>query len=261
MTMPVSGLYRGDVVHKRLRPITHGLKYRVFSLLLDVSELAQISDGLKLFSYNKFNLLSLYDRDYGNGEELKSYLRDIAEESGHGDQVKRFFVLCYPRVFGYVFNPLTTYYGVDANGDVRLILYEVSNTFGGRQTYVLPAEPDEQGMVMQGCEKRLYVSPFNSERGSYTFHVTPPSEQLTIGILLRDEAGPLLRAHFHGHRQPLTDRSILDAVTRTGWLSVKIIVGIHYEALKLWFKGMRIKPRPATVVKHRITYMSRPIEK
>ncbi len=259
MTMPVSGIYMGDVVHKRLRPIVHGLKYRVFSLLLDVNDLAQISDRLRLFSYNKFNLLSLYDGDYGNGEDLKTYLGGIADESGKGSEIDRFFVLCYPRVFGYVFNPLTTYYGVDAAGDVRLIIYEVRNTFGGRQSYVLPAEPDEQGMVMQGCEKRLYVSPFNTERGSYTFHVTSPSEELTIGILLRDEAGPLLRAHFHGHRQPLTNRTIFNAVARTGWLSVKIIVGIHYEALKLWFKGMRMKPRPETV-KHRITYIAKPIE-
>lgn len=245
MKLPDGALYFGKVVHRRLRPCTHRLSYNVFAVLMDCANLDAMQRRLRLFSYNRFNLFSLYDRDHGDGTPIEGYLREIAENSGHGGKVTRFMMLCYPRIFGYAFNPLTTYFGLDENGRTRLIIYEVNNTFGERQTYVLPALPDKNGSVAQSCQKLLYVSPFNSNRGTYSFRATPIGAKLTLGIALRDEQGPLMLAHFRAEQSPLNDMGLMGALTRTGWMTVKVFAGIHYEAAKLWFKGVSLVPRPA----------------
>lgn len=239
-------LYVGDVVHSRLRPRRHKLRYSVFSILFDINGIDQLESRLRLFSYNRFNLFSLLDRDHGDGRPLKSYLHGIAESEGLGMDVENFLMLCYPRILGYVFNPLTVYFGVDQDGKIRLVIYEVNNTFGERASYVLPVNETDSGtggVIAQRCLKRLYVSPFNTEEGAYSFRVTRPDEKLTVGVALRDNQGPLLTAFFHGHRWELSDRALLRVLLRTGWMTVKVIVGIHLEAAKLWLKGLRPFPR------------------
>lgn len=240
-----SSLYQGTVVHKRLRPVTHKLAYKVFALLVDLDELHEIDRKLRFVSYNRFNMVSLNDRDHGRGLPLRDYLFGIANEAGFGDEIRRISMLCYPRVFGYVFNPLTTYFCLDSNNQIRLIVYEVNNTFGERMTYVLPAEQDSDGVVTQQTPKQLYVSPYNDVSGEYSFHVKNKDDHLTVGVSLADDDGPLLNAYFSGDSDKLTDRNVLQAVAKTGWMTVKVIAGIHYEALKLWVKGLRVVPRPA----------------
>ncbi len=253
------GLYIGAVVHKRLTPRHHALRYTVFSCLFDCSRLDSLSARLRLFSLNHFNLFSLHERDHTEGQSLNSHLSKIARESGHGRHVARFLMLCYPRVLGYSFNPLTIYYGLDASDRIRLMVYEVRNTFGECMTYVLPVEPSDDEIITQDCRKRFYVSPFNSVEGHYTFHATRPSEQITIGVAHKTESGPILKAHFRGDRLELSDANLIRALWRTGWMTAKVIVGIHYEALKLWIKGMRLVPRPSAP-RRAITYLEKPRE-
>ena len=247
-------LYTGTVVHKRLTPRRHALSYTVFSCLFDVERLDKLTSRLKLFSYNGHNVFSLFDRDHTDGRSLASYLAEVAQSSGRGEKISRFMMLCYPRVLGYVFNPLTVYFGLDSDDEIRLIIYEVNNTFGERRSYVLPAEPDATGIVSQACRKRMYVSPFNAVEGHYTFHATPLGDDLTVGVALKTDSGPVLKAHFRGTRSALTDAALLRALARTGWMTVKVMVAIHYEALKLWIKGLRPVPRPSGPQKA-ITYM------
>jgi len=244
MTDIENGLYIGSVVHKRLRPVRHALSYRVFSVLLDCDQLSKVSDALRLFSYNKFNLFSLYDCDHGDGTPLCGYLSDIANASDIDVQIQRFVMLCYPRVLGYAFNPITVFYGLDANDDVRVMIYEVNNTFGHRKSYVLPVAKSSGDLIAQACRKRLYVSPFNAETGSYRFAVTPPKDTLTVGVALRTDLGATMKAHFHGARQELTDKNLLKALMKTGWMTVKVTAAIHFEALRLWLKGLRVVKRP-----------------
>ena len=245
MNQASEALYIGTVVHRRLRPLTHKLRYRVFTVLFDCDRLEALDQRLRLFSYNRFNLFSLYDRDHGDGTPIRNYLGAIADRVTGGGDIARFVMLCYPRILGYVFNPLTVYFGLDADNRVRLVIYEVNNTFGGRQSYVLPAEPDKDGLIVQGCRKRLYVSPFNSGEGTYIFHATPLDDDLTVGVALKDDAGPLMKAYFRGRRTALTDANLLRATRRTGWMTLKVMAGIHYEAAKLWLKGLQPVPRPA----------------
>lgn len=246
MTAPQEGLYHGTVVHTRIRPVRHTLRYRVFAVLFDCDRIDALHQRLRLFSRNRFNLFSLHDRDHGDGTRIESYLRGLAERAGMATTVERFMMLCYPRILGYAFNPLTVYYGFDADGHVRVTIYEVNNTFGQRQTYVLPAAPTrEDGLIVQSCGKELHVSPFNAPGGTYAFHVTPPGEELVVGVSLRRADGPVMKAYFRGEREPLTDAALLRGLGLTGWMTVNVIVGIHWEALKLRLKGLRFEPRPA----------------
>ncbi len=248
MAKETAAIYAGTVSHTRMRPVGHRLSYRVFSLLLDCDRLDDLARSTRLFSHNRFNLVSLHDRDHGSGDgtPLTTYLRHLAEGTPHGRDVVRFKMLCYPRVLGYGFNPLTVYYGLDASDRIRLMVYEVNNTFGQRKTYVLPvSEGEDQEIISQKCAKELYVSPFNTVAGTYSFHLTKPDETLTLGVALKDEEGPLLKAHFRGARHPFGDAGLLRQLARTGWMSLKVIGGIHFEAARLWLKGMRLKPRPA----------------
>ena len=254
MTGAENALYLGAVTHKRLRPRTHKFSYNVFATLLDCDKLEETGKCLRLFSHNSFNLFSLYDRDHGDGSQLPQYLRDVALGSGVGDDILKFYILSYPRILGYAFNPLTTYYCMNKSGDVVLMIYEVNNTFGERQTYVLPVEQHKDGLVAQSCSKRLYVSPFNTDKGTYSFRVTSPASSLTVGIALRDETGPLMRANFHAQRSELSDKNLLGALARTGWMTVRVVIGIHWQAAKLWLKGISLMPRPAHG-SHEIAYI------
>lgn len=239
-----SAIYVGTVGHTRVRPRIHKLKYQVFSCLFDCDRLEETSRKLRLFSYNRGNLFSLHDRDFGNGGPIGDYLKQISHDAGMADEIERYSMLCYPRIFGYAFNPLTVYFGYDKAGDVSLIVYEVNNTFGERKTYVIRAGSNENGVIAQECEKEFYVSPFNATEGKYSFHVTPPGEELTVGVALRNQDGPILKAYFRGERHELSDTGLLKGLLRTGWMTVKVTAGIHIEAARLWMKGLRLVPRP-----------------
>ncbi len=155
-------------------------------------------------------------------------------------------LLCYPRVLGTVFNPLSVYFAYDANDRLTGVIYEVRNTFGERHSYVAPIREGELDVsgLRQERDKRFYVSPFNDLLQRYFFRVKPPGQEVAVRILQKDESGPLLSATFHGAHCPLTSAAILRAFIRIPFLTVTIIAGIHWEALKLWLKGLRLKPRP-----------------
>lgn len=252
-----TAIYDGVVVHKRLRPVRHVFRYHVFSLLIDCAEIDALDRRLRFFSYNRFNLFSLHDRDHGDGSPIAAYLARIAAAGGHRD-VKRFLMLGYPRVLGYVFNPVTIYFGLDGDERTRIMIYEVNNTFGERKTYVLPAEPDGDGAIEQSCRKRFYVSPFNPAEGRYRFHATPIGDALSVNIALADDNGPLMCGYFSGARIEIGDGALVRALLATGWMTVKVIAGIHFEALKLWLKGLRVVKRPPPPPP--VTYVASPWE-
>ena len=208
MTANRSGIFVGDVVHVRLRPVYHKLRYSVFSLLVDLEELERLDAQLRFFSRNRFNLVSLYDRDHGtaDGHSIRESIHELLEQSGFALQRWSISMLCYPRVFGYVFNPITVYFCRDTCGDLQVIVYEVNNTFGERRHYVVPVMRSDGGVCFHGCKKSMTVSPFNRCEGDYGFQVREPGDDVMVSVLYRDTSGPLLRALFAGERQPLSDR-------------------------------------------------------
>lgn len=237
-----SAIYAGAVVHARLRPRRHRLKYHVFSLLLDLDEIDELSRRLRLFGHNRSAVFSLHDRDHGSGEgSLKQWALAQVAAAGIRLQVPRISMLCYPRIFGYVFNPLTVYFCRDEEV-LKAVLYEVHNTFGEKRTYVIPVGGGDP-VVRQSCAKELYVSPFVPMECRYHFHLEPPEEGVLVAISETDETGLLLRASFAGQRQDLTDTTLRRALFAYPLMTIKVMGAIHWEALKLWLKGVPGVPR------------------
>lgn len=238
---PESGIYTGQVVHARLRPKKHRLAYKVFCLLLDLDQLEALDRRLKLFAFNRWGVLSFREKDHGDGGPLRAWVaRNLGAEGIVADGPIR--VLCYPAMFGYVFNPLTVYFCHGQDGALQAMIYEVHNTHQERHAYVLRAGEAEGGRVQHAAAKSFFVSPFMPMDCTYNFSILPPGEKVSIGIRETDGEGTLLTASFAGAYEPLTDRGLLRALLAHPLMTLKVSAGIYWEALKLVAKGFRIFP-------------------
>ena len=245
MSRFASRLYAGTVVHKRLMPKQHAFSYRVFALCLDVDEIDHLHRELKLFSRNRGNLLGFRDRDLGeaSGLPVGDKARAVLRASGLERFGARIELVCYPRVMGYVFNPLSVYFCRDKQEQIGAIIYEVTNTFGERKSYVIEAQGSEAAAFAQSCAKELYVSPYTGRTGTYSFHTIAPAERVLIGVALREEGQPVLKTHFRGERVELSDSAIVGMLARHPLMTLKVISAIHVEAARLWAKGVPLVPR------------------
>lgn len=245
MTAWISGLYPGVVAHRRTRPVVHALRYRIFQMLFDLDEIPAMANSLRLFSHNKFNLFSFHDRDHLTStnaplrDQVELYLADagIAIDGG------AIRVLCMPRLLGMVFNPISVYFCHRRDGTLAAMIYEVNNTFGQRHCYLLPASFAD-GAVRQECPKQFYVSPFFNLDMIYRFHVTRPGNAVSVAIHGVRDNETMITTSFTGTRQEVSDRSLIRAFLHHPLLALKVLGGIHWEALRLWRKGMRLQPRP-----------------
>jgi DUF1365 family protein len=242
----VSAIYRGTVAHRRLRPRQHALKYRAFWMLFDLDELPDLGRSMRLFSHNRFNLFSFYDRDHGGNsdEPLHAQVVSHLTQAGIVTDGGPIRLLCLPRILGYVFNPISVYFCHLRDGTLNAILYEVNNTFGQRHTYLIPVEPGAGRTIIQSCPKRLYVSPFNDMDMTYAFKVQPPTALVTVGVDASDPAGLMITTSLSGKRHDFTDAALAGTFLRHPLLTLKVIAAIHWEALLLWLKGMKITQRP-----------------
>ncbi len=250
MSQGASALYSGLVSHRRTRPRAHALRYRIFMLLLDLDEGPTLGRGLRLFGFDAPGLLSFQTRDHGDGSDtpLKAQVEQHLARAGIpcGGSVR---LLCMPRVLGGVFNPISVYFCHRPDGGLSAILYEVNNTFGDRHSYLIPVAAGAPGVaVRQSADKVFFVSPFMDMDLTYAFKVRPPGQgeedSVVVSIEVADAAGRLLSASFAGQRQPLDDRRLLAAWIGHPWMTLGVMGAIHWEALKIWLKGERIRPRP-----------------
>ena len=242
-----AALYFGDVMHARLKPMGHRFSYRVMSLLIDLDRLDEADRQSPLFAVNRAALYSFNEADHGerDGSSLRAYAQRCAAAGGIDLTGGRVLLLCYPRLFGYTFNPLSAYFCYSADGELALIIYEVRNTFGELHAYVLPVRPGEisQAGVRQQQDKLFYVSPFVEMATRYHFRVSPPGHSVKLRILETDREGPLLSAAFSGRRRSLTTAALLRSLFSLPFVTFKIVAAIHWEALRLWLKGARLVPR------------------
>jgi len=235
-----SSIYNGTVIHKRFKPKSHFFKYKVFSLLLDLSELDHLDKTVKFFSFNKFNLISFFEKDHGDrdGSPLIERVKKNLNDNGIYSKNIRIKLLCYPRIFGYVFNPLSVFYIYDINEKLISILYEVKNTFGEQHTYIFKIEDDSK-LFQHNCSKKFHVSPFIEMNCNYFFRLLKPGEKLSIIIDQYHENDKILYASQDGSRKNLNSKELLKSYLKHPLMTFKIISAIHFEAFKLWTKGIK----------------------
>lgn len=240
-----SALYTGIVVHQRFRPKPHRLRYRMAQLFVDVDELDGLAGRMRLFSHNRFNLIAFHDRDFGDrtGRDLREQMEALllkARIDFDGGPIR---LLTMPRILGHVFNPISTWFCCARDGGLRATIYEVTNTFGERHFYVIRADMDA-GVVHQSCRKTLYVSPFMDMDMRYDFALKPPGNAVSLTVTGRDQGGKLIVASFVGKRRPLDDSALLGLLLGLPLLTLRVVAGIHWEALKLWLKGVKVRRHP-----------------
>jgi len=235
-----SCIYTGLVTHERFKPEKHFFSYKTFSLLIDLSEIKDIEKKIKFFSYNKFNILSFHSVDHGNrdGSSLIKWVKNTLKKSKIKFDVGKIKLLCYPRFFGYVFNPLSIFYCYDKNFRLRAVLYEVKNTFNEQHTYIFRC-PTSSNLITHKCNKKFYVSPFIEMKTYYNFRLLKPGKKINVLIKQNDIKGLLLIARQVGKRLDLTSKNLFFQFLKHPLMSLKVISAIHFEAFRLWFKGIK----------------------
>lgn len=258
--MPPTGsaLYEGVVTHTRHFPRRHRLAYRVWYLLLDLDELEELDRAVPGFAVDRPGPVSFRARDHGprDGAALRPWIDGHLAEAGidlEGGPVR---ILCFPRILGYVFNPLSVWFCHGSDGSLRALLYEVSNTFGEQHSYLVPVGPGvEAGETVRATfDKELFVSPFIDMDATYDFRARVPDERLAVIVREHVRDGHVLDAVLTARRLPLDGRRLASAFVRHPLLTLKVIGGIHWEALRLWLKGAPYRRR-GTPPTHPVTIL------
>ena len=235
-----SSIYNGTVIHKRFKPKVHFFKYKVFSILIDISEINLLHKNLKIFSYNRFNIISFYDVDHGprDGTSVKEWVIKNLKDNQIDTKDIKIKLLCYPRIFGFVFNPLSVFFIYNKKSELISILYEVKNTFDEQHTYIFKNRENEN-LIKHTCKKKFHVSPFIEMNCTYFFKILKPGDKISVIIDQYDEEGKLLYASQDGSRIELNNKNLFLSYLKHPLMTFKIIAAIHFEAFKLWFKGIK----------------------
>ncbi len=245
-------------MHARLNPFRHRFSYRFFTGFFDIDTLASQGGSHRLFSYNRWNLFSFFDRDHGprDGSPLRPWVEDLLAQARLDFVCGQIMLLCLPRILGYVFNPLSVYYCFDKAGELRAILYEVHNTFGESHTYVMPVQVDSKTGKTDphDADKSFYVSPFIGMRAKYHFSLNDPGAQIAVHIRQTDDEGDLLLATLTGTKTAFSDRQLLRTFFAYPLLTLSVVAAIHWQALRLWLKGAKYHGHAASKPAQKVSY-------
>ena len=243
-------LYFGKVLHRRLRPVAHRFVYPVYFCELPLLHLEQVSS--RFFSLNRFNLFSFHFADHGarDGSHPLTWIRDLLAKNGVAADGE-ITVQCFPRVLGFVFNPVSFWFCHKATGELVAILAEVNNTFGEHHNYLLAhadGRPIDNGALFE-CDKVFHVSPFMAVAGSYRFrfhrHETSAGEPIRVASIDHaDATGDLLHTVLSGAAVSLGTRSLLKAFFSYPLLTLGVVLRIHWQALQLWIKRVPFFTKP-----------------
>lgn len=240
-------------MHTRRAPREHRFEYGIFLACLDLDELDALDGRLRWFSRNRWNLFSFRDTDHFTGASLRPEAAlDLRSRLGawlgtagvvvpDGARVR---LLTFPRVLGYVFNPVSFYFVQSASGEPLAAVAEVGNTFGEQKPYLVPLEPGTDGRFRLVAPKHFYVSPFSALDLSFEFRLRDPDERLVIGVddVAADGSKPLVST-LTGERRPLGDGELVRQFLRHPLVTLRVITLIHWHALRLWWKRVPWHPK------------------
>lgn len=240
-------LFFGAVMHRRLRPADHRFTYPVYFLSIPLSRVEALARPL--FGVNRFNVFSFHFRDHGarDGSHPLAWVRDLLAREGLAAIADgEVWLQTFPRVLGYVFNPVSFWFCHDASGGLRAVVAEVSNTFGERHAYLLAhedARPIAAGELLR-ARKTFHVSPFFDVAGGYRFRFKNDGDRALARIDYHDEQGDLLHTSLSGRGEPLSGAALRRALLAYGWLTVGVVARIHWQALRLLAKRVRFFSKP-----------------
>jgi len=240
----------GNVHHTRVRPARNSFNYGVYFLRLPLRSVASHDIQTKLFSRNRFNLLSHYDKDHGDGKQpLLQWIEKLLVQQGVSDVDGEIWLQTFPRLLGYVFNPVSFWFCHRRDGALRAVLCEVNNTFGERHFYLLDEGLPIENTMELTARKIFHVSPFCAVDGSYRFQFTWNSRSDHEDTLARidyfNAEGALLLTNISGSSHELNDRNVLLALVRYPLMNFMVITRIHWQAFKLWFKRVPFYRKPS----------------
>lgn len=244
---PPAWIVRSEVVHKRYFPVRYRFRHSIVGCLIDIDRLDELQCRSRLFSVNRFNVLSVYTRDHGrrDGSAWRPWIEERLKEFGIALDGGRIRLLMVPRILGFAFNPLSTWYCEDSDGHLRAVVLEVRNTFGEHHHYALHAD----GAILSWPvrvekTKRFHVSPFIGMDARYRFRIADPNLGPKIGIREYQGENLMLMASQVGVLSPFSDPQILRQLSRMPLAGGKILALIHWQALRIWLRGARYFPRP-----------------
>jgi DUF1365 family protein len=237
-------LYVGHTSHVRFKPQPHKFRYGVFQLLIDLDRLDEAFARLRTLGLGRFGLFSFDARDHGarDGQPLRAWVEAQLTAGKVKASAAQIRLLCFPRILGFVFNPLSIFFINDAKGRLEAVIYEVNNTFGQTHAYVMPAAGD--GDQRQEADKAFYVSPFYGVEGGYRFRLSPPAKTFDL-VICKQVAGETdFVATLNAQRRPLTDGALMRLFFAMPLMTLGVVAAIHWQALRLWFKGASFHSRP-----------------
>ena len=243
-----AALYHSEVMHQRFTAARYRFRYRVFSLLLDIDAIDDVAASTRLFSRNRFNLVSFYDCDHlpPGKAGLRDWAEQVLSDGGIDGRHLKIRLLCMPRVLGWVFDPLSLWFCETAEGQPAAVIAEVRNTFGERHCYLLkPHAADAGWPLRQRHSKDFHVSPFIDMDAAYEFRLSRPGEKLSVVIREFQQDNLMLVATQTGRRRPLRSSELLRQVLRVPFQTMKVLSAIHWQALKIWLQGARFHRKPA----------------
>lgn len=241
--MSGAAFYTGHVSHRRFSSPSHGLRYRLAYVLVDLDRMDEANRLSRYLGMGHSGLMSVTAKDHGGGgNDLAGFVRELLRQHNVGQGSARIELLTLPRMFGYVFNPISVYFIYDAHDVLHHVIYEVNNTFGERQFYLCPTL-EHGGVHRHSSDKAMYVSPFMDETGGYDFFLRPPADKTSLAIHYKDGDGKVaLRAQLALRRAPITNASALGILLKFPLITLGVIAGIQWHAIKLLLKGARYRP-------------------
>lgn len=241
---PYARAHEGLTTHVRYTPFERRFSYRLAQVSVDIDHLPETAKALALFSHNRFNLFSFHDRDHGDrtGAPLRPWAERMFASAGIDLGGGRIDLMCFPRMLGFVFNPISLYFGHGADGRLAGVIYEVNNTFGETHAYVAPV--DGAQVHAHETQKLLHVSPLFAVEGDYRFRIQTPGQhfRLVVENWVADARTHL--ATLVSEARPLTDGWLARIFLTMPMMTLQVVIAIHWQALKLFLRGARYHKRP-----------------